>query len=439
MITLVGRNNVGKSTLFNVLINKKLSLVNNYPGFTSDYIYGYTKINNITITVVDTGGIYSTTNSSSLEYKITQQSIFLLKRTTVILFLVDGTVEITNDDTYIAKIIKSLKKEVIIVVNKIDITSDIITNKFYSLGVSSLLCKVSAINKNINQLLSILELIINKYKNKLTSCLNINSSINKIKVFIFGQPNVGKSTLVNKLLNKHRVLVSNIPGTTRNNITSDIIYNGFNYEITDSVGINKNYLLLKNKKSLVTDISKTIFNTIKYTNVTLHIICLVDKKISHYDLSLVKLIVKKNIPIIIIINKCDIYNDLDEIKFNVTNQLNFVKFIKILFISALYNQNFDSLFKLINKINKMNSLVFKTRYVNNILYDAINNYYPTCRDKLIKLKYAYISNYSPIIINIYGTRTYLLSKSYKRYLTNYFQRTLNILGTSIYIKFINNK
>ncbi|MCV2525583.1 MAG: 50S ribosome-binding GTPase, partial [Candidatus Lightella neohaematopini] len=134
MITLIGRSNVGKSTLFNVLINKKLSLVNNYLGFTSDYIYGYTKINNITTMVVDTGGIYSTTNSNSLEYKITQQSLLLLKRTTVILFVVDGTVEITNDDIYIAKIIKSLKKEVIIVVNKIDITIDSITNKFYSLG-----------------------------------------------------------------------------------------------------------------------------------------------------------------------------------------------------------------------------------------------------------------------------------------------------------------
>ncbi|MCV2525724.1 MAG: 50S ribosome-binding GTPase [Candidatus Lightella neohaematopini] len=256
---------------------------------------------------------------------------------------------------------------------------------------------------------------------------------------MFGQPNVGKSTLVNKLLNKHRVLVSNIPGTTRNNITSNVIYNGFNYEITDSIGINKNYLLFKKKKSLVTNISKIIFNTIKYTNVTLYIICLIDKKISHYDLSLIRLIVKKNIPIMIIINKCDIYNDLNEIKFNVINQLNFAKFIKILFISALYDKDFNSLFKLINKINKINSLVFKTRYINNILCDAIKNYYPTYKDKLVKLKYAYISNYNPIIINIYGTRTHLLSKSYKRYLTNYFQRTLNILGTLIYIKFINNK
>ncbi|MCV2531328.1 MAG: 50S ribosome-binding GTPase, partial [Candidatus Lightella neohaematopini] len=176
MITLIGRNNVGKSTLFNILVNRKLSLVNNYAGFTSDYIYDYIKINNFTTMVVDTGGIYNTNHTNSLEYKITQQSISLLKCTTIILFVVDGTVEITNDDIYIAKIIKSLKKEVIIVVNKIDISSNILVNKFYSLGVSSILCKISAINKNIESLLSILVLIVNRYKNKLTLCLENNNS-----------------------------------------------------------------------------------------------------------------------------------------------------------------------------------------------------------------------------------------------------------------------
>ncbi|MCV2526239.1 MAG: ribosome biogenesis GTPase Der [Candidatus Lightella neohaematopini] len=442
MITLIGRNNVGKSTLFNILTNRKLSLVNNYAGFTSDYICGYIKINNITTMVVDTGGIYNTNNINSLEYKITQQSISLLQYTTVILFIVDGAVEITSDDIYIAKIVKSLKKEVIIVVNKIDIVNNnVVVDKFYSLGISSILCKISAINRDIQQLISLLALIFNKYKNKLITHINTNNDINKIRIFIFGQPNVGKSTLVNKLLNKYRVLVSNESGTTRNNITSNVIYNNCNYEITDSIGVNKNNFFFRNKKYLnITNITKIIFNYIKYTNVILFIICLIDKKISHYDLSLIKLIVKKNVPIIIIINKCDIYyNNLKEIKFNVINQLNFVKFIKIVFISALYDQKFGNLFNLINKINELKNLKFKTKYINNILYNAVEKYPPIYKNKLVKLKYAYISNYNPIIINIHGTRTFYLKKSYKRYLINYFQRTLNIFGSPIYIRIINNK
>ncbi|MCV2508739.1 MAG: ribosome biogenesis GTPase Der [Candidatus Lightella neohaematopini] len=443
MITLIGRGNVGKSTLFNILMNKKLSLVNNYAGFTSDYICGYIKINNITTMIVDTGGIYNTNNINSLEYKITQQSISLLRCTTIILFIVDGTTEITNDDIYIAKIIKSLKKEVIIVVNKIDIiNSDTIVNKFYSLGVSSILCKVSAINNSIQQLMSLLVLMSNKYKSKLTTHINTNSNINKIKIFIFGQSNVGKSTLVNKFLNRYRVLVSSKSGTTRNNITSNIIYNNFNYEITDSVGVNKSNFFPRNKKKYVniTNITKIVFNCIKYTNIILYVICLTDKKISHYDLSLIRLIVKKNIPVVIVINKCDLYyKNLNEIKFNVINQLNFIKFIKIVFISALYDQQFGNLFNIINKINKSNNLKFKTKYINNILHDAIKKYPPIYKNKLIKLKYAYISNYNPIIINIHGIRISYLKKSYKRYLINYFQHTLNIFGSSIYIKIIDNK
>ncbi|MCV2518731.1 MAG: ribosome biogenesis GTPase Der [Candidatus Lightella neohaematopini] len=443
MITLIGRSNVGKSTLFNVLTDKKLSLVNNYAGFTSDYICGYIKINNITTMVVDTGGIYNTTNISSLEYKITQQSISILRYSTIILFIVDGTVEITNDDIYIAKIVKSLKKEVIIVVNKIDIinNNDVIVNKFYSLGVSSTLCKISAINRNIKQLLSVLLVIFNKYRNKLITHVNTNNNINKIKVFIFGQSNVGKSTLVNKLLNKYRVLVSSKSGTTRNNITSNIIYNNYNYEITDSIGVNKDNFFFRNKKYLnVTNITKIMLNYIKYTNIILHVVCLIDKKISHYDLSLIRLIVKKNIPVVIIINKCDIYyKNLKEIKSNVINQLSFVKFIKIMFISALYDQQFSNLFQLINKINKLNNLKFKTKYINNILYNAVKKYPPIYKNKLVKLKYAYISNYNPIVINIHGKHTFYLKKSYKKYLVNYFQYTLNIFGSSIYIRIIDNK
>ncbi|MCV2499898.1 MAG: ribosome biogenesis GTPase Der [Candidatus Lightella neohaematopini] len=443
MITLIGRSNVGKSTLFNILINKKLSLVNNYSGFTSDYICGYTKINNVTTMIVDTGGIYNTNDINSLEYKITQQSISLLRYTTIILFIVDGTVEITNDDIYIAKIIKPLKKEVVIVVNKIDINNnDTMVNKFYSLGVSSILCRISAINKNIQQLLSLLVLMSNRYRNKFTTHINTNDNVNKIKIFIFGQSNVGKSTLVNKLLNKYRVLVSGESGTTRNNITSNIVYNNYNYEITDSVGVNKNNFFFRNKKCLntTTNITKTLLNCIKYTNIILYVICLIDKKISHYDLSLIGLIIKKSTPIVIIINKCDLYyKDLNEIKSNVINQLSFVKFIKIIFISALYDQQFNNLFNLINKINKLNNLKFKTKYINDILYNAVKNYPPIYKNRLVKLKYAYISNYNPIIINIHGTRVLYLKRSYKRYLINYFQHNLNILGSPIHIKIIDNK
>ncbi|MCV2531112.1 MAG: GTP-binding protein, partial [Candidatus Lightella neohaematopini] len=251
------------------------------------------------------------------------------------------------------------------------------------------------------------------------------------------QPNVGKSTLGNKLLNKYRILVSNIPGTTRNNITSSTVYNNQNYEITDSIGINKNNFSKDKKYLNIHNITNTVLSKIKYTNIVLHVICLIDKRISHYDLSLIRLIVKKNTPIIIVINKCDIYSNLNEIKFNVINQLSCLKFIKIIFVSALYDQKFNSLFKLINRINKLNNLKFKTKYINSILNNAVKKYPPTYKNRLIKLKYAYISNYNPIVINIHGTNVLYLNKSYKKYLKNFFQRTLNILGTSIYIKIIN--
>ncbi|WMC20321.1 MAG: ribosome biogenesis GTPase Der [Enterobacteriaceae bacterium PSpyr] len=433
IITIVGRSNVGKSTLFNYLICKKKSLVNNYKNLTRDINYGYIKIKNINFIIIDTGGIDNFKNE--IQIKVAAKTFLSIKKSNIILFLVNAYDGLMLEDKILNKYIYEFKEKIFLVVNKIDKLNYITLNlNFFSLGLTKEIFPISAYNGyGINFLFKKILIFINKKKIIIKKKKDKKKKI--IKLTIIGKPNVGKSTLVNYILNEERMIVHNISGTTNDCIYIPFVYNNINYIITDTPGII-NINSIKKKKIILIKILKIIKQT--------HIILLlfdINEKISNKDLLLINFIIKNGNSIIIIFNKLDKVNKLKYIKIKnfIINRLKFIKNIYIKFISGLYGLGIDNLFKSIELTYFSSIKKINTSLLNKVMNNAILKHKPNLfNNKYITLKYAHLGNHNPFTIIIHGNKVKNINNLYKKYLINYFKKKLNILGTKILLKFKEN-
>lgn len=430
-IALIGKTNVGKSTLFNFLTRQRDALVGKQPKLTRDRKYGYHNTNsNIDFIIIDTAGIII--DAKKLDYEISKQSFMAIKEADIIFFIMDGQIGLSHEDIFINNYLRKTGKKIFFVINKTEkINSDIAKSEFYSLG-SKKLYTISATNGlGIENLIhkSTSKYFI-KYKNiENKNCLNTH----KIKITIVGCKNSGKSTLINTFIKKNRLLTDCKPGTTRENINIFCNYQTNKIVLTDTAGIYKN-----KKKSFIKDLSrKKTFQSINESNI---IILVIDSKnfFSENIFFIIKYLLNKGKFFTIAINKCDLLKEEEKIQFKnfLFLRLNFIKFIPIYFVSSIYNEKIDYLFK--NSIQhyfKKNKKV-STNRINKIINYAINSYPPPMiMGKRIKLKYGHIGSYDPYTIVIHGNQLNSLSKQYKCYLINFFYRFLKIKGTSIKIFF----
>lgn len=457
MIIIIGRQNVGKSTLFNKLTHTQNALVANCPGLTQDYQYGYVKWSKYEFIIIDTGGIQFSIKTN--EICITNQCFKIIQESNIILFMVDNQSGIVNDDKNIAKYLIKLNKRVIIVANKTDGISNIEKN-FYSLGLGNAIYIAAYYGRGINNLLKIialssitinvntlntskLENIILTILSKNNTLLNEKTSITilksiPIKIAIIGRPNVGKSTLTNYLLADERMLVLDTPGTTRDSIYTIMKYDNKEYVLIDTAGIRK-----KNKvtETIEKFFLKKTLEAVENSNVILFIID-VHENISKHNLSLLNFFMKSGKSMVIAINKCDSLSqeELNKIKDKLTRKLIFIKYVKIHFISALYGTKINDLLNSINESYQNSIKKIKTTVINKLMRIAIDEHKTPMLHgrRKIKLKYAHIGNYAPLTIIIHGTNVESLPNTYKRYLTNYFYRSLSINGAPIYLQFNNN-
>ncbi|MGB3724328.1 MAG: ribosome biogenesis GTPase Der [Glaciecola sp.] len=446
VIALVGRPNVGKSTLFNRLTNTRDALVADFPGLTRDRKYGQATFEQRQFIVVDTGGISG--DEAGIDAAMAQQSLLAIEEADVVLFLVDARDGLTPADIGIADHLRRQGKPSVLVVNKVDgIDGDSESADFYKLGMSTLLQIAAAHGRGVSKLIdSVLapldedfpDMYVpqedpNKEEEDADAQLKRLQSL-PIKLAIVGKPNVGKSTLTNRILGEERVVVYDQPGTTRDSIFIPMQRDEREYILIDTAGVRKRRKVSEAVEKF--SIVKTL-QAIEASNVVLLV---VDARegISDQDLSLLGFILNSGRSLVLAVNKWDgLDNHIkDEVKRELDRRLGFVDFARLHFISALHGSGVGNLFESVQEAYASATKRINTSMLTDIMEMAqVDHQPPMVRGRRVKMKYAHAGGYNPPVVVIHGNQLKDLPDSYKRYLTNYYRKSLNIMGTPIKIEF----
>lgn len=453
VVALVGRPNVGKSTLFNRLTRTRDALVADFPGLTRDRKYGRAEIKGHEYIVIDTGGIDGT--EEGVESFMADQSLQAIEEADIVLFLVDARAGAMPADHAIAKHLRSRQKATFLVANKIDgIDADTAISDFYSLGLGDIHPIAASHGRGVSSLIETALEPIFQFKDHDEDDFNedqlppdlsesyddvdeddVESLINQpIKVAIVGRPNVGKSTLTNRILGEERVVVYDMPGTTRDSIYIPMTRDEREYVLIDTAGVRKRGKVTQTVEKF--SVIKTL-QAIEDANV---VILVIDARegISDQDLSLLGFIINSGRSLVIAVNKWDgLSQDIKEqVKATLDDRLDFIDFARLHFISALHGSGVGNLFDSIQEAYECATRRVNTALLTKIMQMAQDDHQPPLvRGRRVKLKYAHAGGYNPPIVVVHGNQVEDLPDSYKRYLMNYFRRSLKIMGTPIRIQF----
>ncbi|MEE8057329.1 MAG: ribosome biogenesis GTPase Der [Pseudomonadales bacterium] len=428
VIALVGRPNVGKSTLFNRLTKTRDALVANLPGLTRDRIYGEARLGSRHFIAIDTGGI--TGEEEGIDAAMAQQSMLAVEEADAVFFLCDARAGLTAGDEVLAHQLRQANKPVFYVANKIDgVDPNVAMADFYRLGIQQLYPMTASHGKGVRTLLDdMLQHFPEPEQSKAAS------EHRGIKIAIIGRPNVGKSTLVNRLLGEERVVVYDQPGTTRDSIYIDYERQGEAYTLIDTAGVRRR----KNVKETVEKFS--IVKALKAIDDANVVVLVLDSRegIVDQDLHLLGYAIEAGRALVVALNKWDGL-DADHkhwVKSELERRLQFIDFAEIHFISALHGTGVGHLYNSIDKAYQSSMLKLQTNKLTLILEGATFEHAPPMvHGRRIKLRYAHAGGSNPPIIVIHGNQTDKVPASYRRYLEKVFRRELNLIGTPIRIEF----
>lgn len=357
LVALVGKPNVGKSTLFNKIIGKRQAIVYDQPGVTRDRLYQKVKWQNNNFVLIDTGGI-AKENTNFLE-QIRIQAQVAIEEAKLIIMVIDGTSELTKEDYFVIDLLRKFDKKVFVVANKLENNKDL-DYSFYKLGVDKIF-PISAIHgEGIGDLLD-----------DVVSELDITEQEESdfFTLSIIGKPNAGKSSLLNKLANEDRSIVSDVAGTTRDSVNSFIDVNGTLMEIIDTAGINRKSKLVESVEHYALE---RAFNSLEEANLTLLILD-ATKELSHFDARIAGYSMENNKPIIIIVNKWDLIkkttHTIDSFKEKIRHEFKFLSWAPILFLSALTGSRIDKLKDEILTVKSNLTKKIKTSLLNEIILE----------------------------------------------------------------------
>jgi len=429
-LAIIGRPNVGKSTLFNRLIGKRLALVANEPGITRDYRTEKLNIENNSYELIDTAGIEEISRDNIS--KITKESsINAINISDIILFVIDARNSLTPDDYSLASIIRKSGKKVILIANKSEGRSvkqgEI---ESHSLGFGDPLSISSEHNLGISELQN--QIIENSSIN--TEYVNKGNSIKKIA--ILGRPNSGKSTLINQLIGENRQIVGPEAGLTRDSIPLFFTWNSINYQIWDTAGIRKKSKVLDHAEKL------SVMSSLNATEETEIAILLIDSErgFEKQDANIANIIESEGKPFVIAVNKWDLVKNKKEKKKEIEEKIDeflpqFGK-ISIVFISAQKNQGIEKLMQLSNKIDLISDKRLTTSELNEFLIQISNRHpHPNKNGKSVKIKYITQPKVRPSHFIIFSNYPNYIKESYKRYLVNEIRKEFNLNGVPIRIDF----
>lgn len=429
VIALVGQPNVGKSTLFNRLTKTRDALVSDLPGMTRDRQYGEANIEDRHFIVIDTGGI--TDEDNEIDKLTTSQALQATQDADIILFIVDGRAGLTPRDQEIAAKLRTLGKNINLVVNKAEGRDyDLVIADFYGLGFGTPHAISSAHGSGVTELI---QALFPQEDRDLNNEEEQETDDSGIKLAIIGRPNVGKSTLTNRMLGEERVIVFDQPGTTRDSIFIPLERNGKKYTLIDTAGIRRRGKIFEATEKF--SVVKTL-QAIEATHVVLFVMD-AREGVTDQDLRLLGFVLESGKALVIAVNKWD-GMDTDErekTRTTIDRKLNFVSFVRIHMISALHGTGVGNLFSSIEEAYKSASKKLSTSKLTKILQDAITSHTPPLvNGRRIKLRYAHSGGHNPPVIVIHGNQVESLPDSYRRYLANTYQDKLNLKGTPVRIE-----
>lgn len=426
-VALVGRPNVGKSTLFNKIVGKRISIVEDTPGVTRDRIYADANYNGYKFSLIDTGGIDVSNELFNEEIKI--QANIAIDEADVVVFVVDGKEEINRNDYIIRDILMKSKKRVIVACNKMDNLKRMDNlYSFYELGFEEIIPVSGEHNVGITALLDAIVKDMNKNEDE-----GLND--NRIKFCLIGRPNVGKSSLVNAIVNEDKAIVSNVAGTTRDSVDTVFKYNGKEFVIIDTAGIRKSgkiyeaiekYAVIRAFKATSrSDVCVIVINAEE--GITTH-----DKHIAGYAKDSGKAVV-------IAVNKWDIGGKEYDINYYtklIRNEFQFLPFAPIVFLSALTKKRIHTLIPEVEKAYENSCREIKTSVLNDVIRDAVLlNAPPSYKGKRLKVYFVHQTECKPphFVFNVNNKN--LVHFSYQRYLENKIRESFDLEGTPIIITF----
>jgi len=435
VIALVGRPNVGKSTLFNRLTRSRDALVADLPGLTRDRHYGEGRVGARPFLVIDTGG-FEPVAKTGIMHEMAKQTKQAVVEADVVIFLVDGRQGMTPHDKTITEFLRKSGRQVMLVVNKAEgMKYSAVTADFFELGLGDPMIISSAHGDGVHEMLDhALDLVEAQGK----PVEEVPAQEKGIKIAIVGRPNVGKSTLVNALLGEERVIAFDMPGTTRDAIEIPFERDGRDYTLIDTAGIRRRGKVFEaiEKFSVV----KTL-QSISEANV---VILLLDARqdISEQDAHIAGFILESGRALVVAVNKWDglAADKRDEIRSDLERKLHFLTFAKFHFISALKATGIGPLMKSVNAAYAAAMAKLPTPKLTRALEEAVEHQQPRRKGPVRpKMRYAHQGGQNPPIIVIHGNALDAISDSYKRYLEKHFRDTFSLTGTPLRIEFRTGK
>ncbi len=428
VVALVGRPNVGKSTIFNKLVGKKVSIIEDTPGVTRDRIYGIVKTFDTEFHLIDTGGIEKENDNFNNEIKI--QASLAIDEADLILFVVDGKEGLTSDDYVVRDMLKKVASKVIVVINKCD-SKKLKDNEyeFYSLGFSEYLKVSGEQGDGIYELLEMITSLVPKFE---------SITDDSIKFSIIGRPNVGKSSLVNAILNEERSIVSSVAGTTRDAIDTKFKYHGTDFTVIDTAGMRKKGRVYENIEKY------SLLRSMKAIDRSDVCVIVIDAKegIVEHDKHIAGYALDANKPVVLVVNKWDTVEDKEQAmkkwKNDIDANFQFMTFAKVVFLSALTKRRVQTLMPEVITAYENARREIKTSLLNDVIMDAFAlNIPPSYKGKRLKIYFSTQVRTAPPTFNIQVNNKGLVHFSYERYLENKIREAFDFTGTPIVINFKN--
>ena len=427
-VALVGRTNVGKSSLFNKLAKSKSALVSEQEGLTRDIKSTSINLDGKSINLIDTGGFF-TSKDDDFEEMILSKAFEAIEFAEVILFVVDKKFGVSPFDKEIASFIRKSNKEVIMVINKIDVKTPEGTTIFEELGFKEKVEVSAEHNMGIDQLK---KLLFSKVKEEENIFEN-----NTPKICILGKPNVGKSSTINSISNEKKMIVSNVPGTTIDSIDTKITYKNKEYIFIDTAGIRKK------SKTTTKEEKFSVIKSLQSNKIADLSVIMLDASnfLLDQDRKLIEKARENGKAIIIAVNKVDLLDktSLNEIEKNLSNDSMF-NGLPVCFISAKERYGIRNLFDNIYRVLENADKKISTNKLNNILRKALETKSIPFKGKFKpKIRFVHQGGKNPHIVTLHGNSLEKLEGSYKRFLNNFYQKQLGLMGITLKLKFITSK